>query len=236
MAQLTAFGQVSDSLGIEWSGDGISSTGGALAYWDYLWVDLGNHAAADAFGALALVSAADDEQAIGGKSAFNDLPTSANPTKPILANQPRHLLTMLTARAMLPLYVATGVNTLNVHCYWPYVDCAQKQAQLQWMSDTVGLPLISNEMGQREIKHRHPDQHGCHVPGAGNGLGVLELHLRRPGDPAGRPDRKSERSGAGVARRRQPDVVAGQAYRRRPLHLHRRQRLIGRLTRSPPCP
>ncbi|MGI8839752.1 MAG: hypothetical protein ACR2F8_03040 [Caulobacteraceae bacterium] len=122
---------------------GISSSGLKLARWYFLWTG-GFRAQADAFAALAFAGANDD----GVKAS--DLPTVAAPTRTIFAANTLAWTRTLQTWAMLRAIRRSGVRCFCQHLFGRAVDMAPQLDAFQWVCKFVGLPAISDAIGQKD--------------------------------------------------------------------------------------
>jgi hypothetical protein len=132
--------KVAHARGYEISNGGITAEGAKLAYWHHLWMS-GERAAADAFARSSLGTAV-----MGRRVVANDLPSSADPGKPILARTLLLRNKLSRVETLIAGYRATGIDYINFHWYESGPD--DLGAVATWLSQTTGLPAICNEMGQ----------------------------------------------------------------------------------------
>ncbi len=131
---------VAHAKGYEISNGGISAGAVKLAYWHHLWVS-GQRAAADAFARSSLGPGMFRVGAIA-----NDLPSSADPERPIFARTLLMRNKLARAETLIAGYRSTGIDYVNFHWYESGPD--DLRAVATWLSQTTGLPAICNEMGQ----------------------------------------------------------------------------------------
>jgi hypothetical protein len=138
--ELADAARVAHAKGYKISNGGITTTGVKLAYWHHLWLT-GQHGAADSFAQSALSPALTHGHAVVG-----DIPDSADPHRPILANWAPMRNKLDRAEILIAGYRATGVDYVNFHWYEDGPD--NLRAVATWLSQATGLPAICNEMGQ----------------------------------------------------------------------------------------
>jgi hypothetical protein len=132
--------QVAHAKGYKISNGGLTVTGVKLAYWHHLWVT-GQHEAADRFATVALDSSLTNNHQIVG-----DVPDSADPGRPILAQGKVMREKLARVERLIAGYPATGVDYVNIH--WYESGPQELRDVVTWLSQTTHLPVISNEMGQ----------------------------------------------------------------------------------------
>jgi len=131
---------VAHAKGYKISNGGITDTGVKLAYWHHLWVT-GQREAADSFARRALSPSLTHGHVIVG-----DIPDSADPDRPILANAPLMSGKLGRVETLIAGYRAAGADYVNFHWYEDSPD--DLRAVATWLSQATGLPAICNEMGQ----------------------------------------------------------------------------------------
>ena len=132
--------RVAHAKGYEISNGGLSAGAVKLAFWHHLWTS-GQRAAADAFARSSLGPGVFRVGSITG-----DLPSSADPGRPILSHTPLIRNKLARVETLIAGYRATGIDYINFHWYESGPD--DLRAVATWLSQTTGLPAICNEMGQ----------------------------------------------------------------------------------------
>lgn len=140
-SMLSAATTAAHALGYKIANGGTTYRGIFLAYWHYLF-NQGRLDLADEFARVCLT-----ETGLVTVSYYYDLPTVANPTRPILANTPVALLLMYTTEQLLTRYAGTGADYWNFHLYIAVPALEQALLALAWAKAIVGLPVISHEFG-----------------------------------------------------------------------------------------
>ncbi len=132
--------QVAHAKGYRVANGGLSATGVKLAYWHHLWLT-GQRAAADRFAAEAL-----SPDVTHGHAVAADLPSSAEPNRPILGENALMRFKLGRVETLIAGYRASGADYVNFHWYQSGPDSLRDVAT--WLGATTGLPVICNEMGQ----------------------------------------------------------------------------------------
>lgn len=138
-AMITAAAPVAAAAGVPLTNGGLTSTGVALALWDYYWTT-GQTQLADAFALRTLISGVNP---IG--DLYLDLPTTANPGAAILGSHPNQLTTMQSVQSLTAFYRTAGLSYVNIHLFNMFSD--DVRAICQWAAMAAGLPVVCTAVG-----------------------------------------------------------------------------------------
>ncbi|MGI9170016.1 MAG: hypothetical protein ACR2FH_07570, partial [Caulobacteraceae bacterium] len=140
LRELTDAVQVAHAKGYKIANGGLSSAGVKLAYWHHLWLT-GQRQAADEFARDALKPSVSK-----GRRIIGDIPDRAAPGRAILTHNPPLLNKLRRIEPLIAGYRQTGIDYVNFH--WYEADARSMGQVARWLEEAVGVPAISNEMGQ----------------------------------------------------------------------------------------
>jgi hypothetical protein len=139
LAELAAAVPVAHARGIKISDGGLVSAGVQLATWNDLWVHSGC-AAADHYAAIAFPTSR-----IGGQ-VISDVPSCADPTRPILGSNPKALQVMNDTNALIAGFSSIPIDYVNFHWYQSTPEAIQ--TTVDFLRRATGKQVITNEIGQ----------------------------------------------------------------------------------------
>ena len=131
---------VAHAKGYPITNGGLTSTGLCLAYWHHLWL-AGWHSAADEFARTAFTQGRHATAVV-----LRDLPTSADPQRPILAADSTQRALLQRSEQLIAGYHATGIDYVNFH--WYQIEPGDMAAAVGYLERTTRLPAVTNELGQ----------------------------------------------------------------------------------------
>jgi hypothetical protein len=142
IAQVQATIDVAHPLGVKVTNGGISFPNAALATWNYYWTS-GQYAKADSYRERLMVLASTNS---GFKQALADVPTQADPNKPILARTATAKASLERTSQLIAAYKTLNIDYVNFH--WYSVANGTLQETAQYLSQATGKPAMNNEIGQ----------------------------------------------------------------------------------------
>ena len=139
LAELAAAVPVAHAHGTKISDGGLVSAGVQLATWNDLWTRSGC-AAADHYAAIAFPASR-----IGGQ-VISDVPSCADPNRPILGSNPKALQVMNDANALIAGFAAIPIDYVNFHWYQSTTEAMR--TTVEFLRRATGKQVITNEIGQ----------------------------------------------------------------------------------------
>jgi hypothetical protein len=139
LSELAAAVPVAHARGIKISDGGLVSAGVQLATWNDLWIHSGC-AAADHYAAIAFPTSR-----IGGQ-VISDVPSCADPTRPILGSNPKALQVMNDTNALIAGFSSIPIDYVNFHWYQSTPEAIQ--TTVEFLRPATGKQVITNEIGQ----------------------------------------------------------------------------------------
>ena len=139
VAELAAAVPVAHAQGVKVSDGGLVSAGVQLATWYDLWTRSGC-AAADHYAAIAFPASR-----IGGE-VISDVPSCADPNRPILGSNPRALQVMNDTLALIAGFRGIGIDYVNFHWYQSTPEAMR--TTIEYLRRATGKQVITNEIGQ----------------------------------------------------------------------------------------
>ena len=140
LVQLETAVRVAHEEGYEVTDGGLVSNATALMTWDDLW-SRGKHAEADDYARRVWDPARSQERAI-----LADIPTSADPAKPILGASPTLRSLYDRAKTLMAGYRASKMDYVNFH--WYHRDTEALAQSVAYLQRATGKPAVTNEIGQ----------------------------------------------------------------------------------------
>jgi hypothetical protein len=139
LSELAAAVPVAHAHGTLISDGGLVSAGVQLATWDDLWVHSGC-AAADQYAALAFPLSR-----IGGDT-IADLPSCADPNRPILASTPKALELLNDTNTLIAGFRSIPIDYVNFH--WYQSTAKAMGITVEFLRRATGKQVVTNEIGQ----------------------------------------------------------------------------------------
>ena len=139
LAELAAAVPVAHAHGAKVSDGGLVSAGVQLATWYDLWTHSGC-AAADHYAAIAFPTSR-----IGGE-VISDVPSCADPNRPILGGNPRALQVMNDTNVLIAGFRAIPIDYVNFHWYQSTPEAMR--TTIEFLRRATGKQVITNEIGQ----------------------------------------------------------------------------------------
>jgi hypothetical protein len=139
LAELAAAVPVAHAHGAKISDGGLVSAGVQLATWNDLWTHSGC-ASADHYATIAFPTSR-----IGGQ-VISDVPSCADPNRPILGSNPKALQVMNDTNALIAGFRSIPIDYVNFHWYQSTPE-AMKTA-IEFLRRATGKQVITNEIGQ----------------------------------------------------------------------------------------
>jgi hypothetical protein len=139
LAELAAAVPVAHAQGVRISDGGLVSTGVQLATWYDLWIHSGC-AAADHYAAIGFPASRT------GGNLIADLPSCADPNRPILGNTPRALEVLNDTNALISGFSSIPIDYVNFHWYQSTPEAMQ--TSIEFLRRATGKQVITNEIGQ----------------------------------------------------------------------------------------
>jgi hypothetical protein len=139
LAELAAAVPVAHAHGIKVSDGGLVSAGVQLATWEDLWLHQGC-AAADHYAALAF-----PWSRIGGQ-VITDLPSCADPNRPILGTNPKALQVLNDTNALIAGFRSIPTDYVNFHWYQSTPEAME--TTVDFLRRATGKQVVTNEIGQ----------------------------------------------------------------------------------------
>ncbi|MGC4192642.1 MAG: hypothetical protein QM589_15985 [Thermomicrobiales bacterium] len=137
LAELQAATTVAHANGIKVTNGGLTGIPAAFLTWLDLW-NSGDHAAADAF-----VQEMNGVGRPGGNQLLAQLPTSADPTRPIPSSSQIDF-----AKQTVEAYATMDIDYVNLHWYQAGTSTAGLERVIAYLGRVTGKPVMSNEFGQ----------------------------------------------------------------------------------------
>lgn len=139
-AQLRTAVEVCAARGVPITHSGVSYTGITRAYAGYL-IGIGDLASATEF---------INTTSRGNKGVIaNDLPNLDFPTRPVFANNPDALYSLLISTSLITQGAANGAQFMNAHVFWSLPDICWEYKALAWAKQASGLDLVLTATGQQ---------------------------------------------------------------------------------------
>jgi hypothetical protein len=139
LAELNAAVPVAHAHGAKVSDGGLVSAGVQLATWEDLWVHSGC-AAADHYAAIAFTASR-----IGGQ-VISDVPSCADPNRPILGGNPKALQVMNDTNSLIAGFRSIPIDYVNFHWYQSTPEAMK--TTVEFLRRATGKQVITNEIGQ----------------------------------------------------------------------------------------
>ena len=139
LAELNAATEVAHARNIPITNGGIVSNAVMLATWNDLWTS-GKRKEADTYAARAF------DKGRLAKGTINDLPSSANPTKPVLAKSERLRRLLREAQQLITGYRKSKIDYVNFH--WYGAGSNEIKQSIDYLERATKKPAVTNEIGQ----------------------------------------------------------------------------------------
>jgi hypothetical protein len=139
LGELAAAIPVAHARGTKISDGGLVSAGVQLATWEDLWLHQGC-AAADHYAAIAFPASR-----IGGQ-VISDVPSCADPNRPILGSNPKALQVLNDTNTLIAGFRSLPVDYVNFHWYQSTPEAMQ--ATVEFLRRATGKQVVTNEIGQ----------------------------------------------------------------------------------------
>jgi hypothetical protein len=139
LAELAAAVPVAHAHGAKISDGGLVSAGVQLATWDDLWTHDGC-AVADHYASIAFPAARIGSNVIG------DLPSCADPSKPILGSTPKALQLLSDTNALIAGFRSIPIDYVNFHWYQSTPEALE--TTVDFLRRATGKQIVTNEIGQ----------------------------------------------------------------------------------------
>jgi hypothetical protein len=139
LAELAAAVTIARAFGIKISDGGLVSAGVQLATWHDLWTHSGC-AAADHYAAIAFPASR-----IGGE-VISDVPSCADPNRPILGGNPKALQVMNDTETLIAGFAQIPIDYVNFHWYQSTPEAMR--TTVEYLRRATGKQVITNEIGQ----------------------------------------------------------------------------------------
>jgi hypothetical protein len=139
LAELAAAVPVAQAHGTKISDGGLVSAGVQLATWEDLWVHSGC-AAADHYAAIAFPALR-----IGGQ-VISDVPSCADPNRPILGSNPKALQVLNDTNTLIAGFRSIPIDYVNFHWYQSTPEAMR--TTIEFLRRATGKQAITNEIGQ----------------------------------------------------------------------------------------
>src|SRR4051794_21058371 len=139
LAELAAAIPVAHAHGTKISDGGLVSAGVQLATWEDLWLHQGC-AAADHYAAVAFPGSR-----IGGE-VISDVPSCADPNRPILGSNPKALQVLNDTNTLIAGFRSLPVDYVNFHWYQSTPEAMQ--TTVEFLRRATGKQVVTNEIGQ----------------------------------------------------------------------------------------
>jgi hypothetical protein len=139
LEELAAAVPVAHARGIKISDGGLVSAGVQLATWHDLWTHSGC-AAADRYAAIAFPASR-----IGGQ-VISDVPSCADPSRPILGSNAKALQVMGDTETLIAGYRSIPIDYVNFHWYQSTPEAVK--TTVEYLRRATGKQAITNEIGQ----------------------------------------------------------------------------------------
>jgi hypothetical protein len=139
LAELAAAVPVAHARGVKISDGGLVSAGVQLATWYDLWLHSGC-APADHYAAIAFPASR-----IGGQ-VISDVPSCADPNRPILGSNPKALQVMNDTNTLIAGFRSIPIDYMNFH--WYQSTPQAMKATVEFLRRATGKQVITNEIGQ----------------------------------------------------------------------------------------
>jgi hypothetical protein len=139
LAELAAAIPVAHAHGVKISDGGLVSAGVQLSTWQDLWLHQGC-AAADHYAAIAF-----PWSRIGGQ-VITDLPSCADPNRPILGSNPKALQVLNDTNALIAGFRSLPIDYVNFHWYQSTPEAME--TTVEFLRRATGKQVVTNEIGQ----------------------------------------------------------------------------------------
>jgi hypothetical protein len=139
LAELAAAVPVAHAHGVKISDGGLVSAGVQLATWEDLWLHQGC-AAADHYAAIAF-----PWSRIGGQ-VITDLPSCADPGRPILGSTPKALEVLNDTNTLIAGFASLPIDYVNFHWYQSTPEAMK--TTVEFLRRATGKQVVTNEIGQ----------------------------------------------------------------------------------------
>jgi hypothetical protein len=139
LQELSAAVPVAHARGVKISDGGLVSAGIQLATWNDLWTHSGC-AAADHYAAIAFPASR-----IGGQ-VISDVPSCADPNRPILGGNPRALQVLNDTNTLIAGFASIPIDYVNFHWYQSTPEAMK--TTVEFLRRATGKQAITNEIGQ----------------------------------------------------------------------------------------